>query len=172
MLNIKLSDITEVGSQYTKNLPLAIALAVLFTYEFFTIIPFSFSDVSIVSIFFNILNNLNALLLSSDISTPNIVYSAVNPILADTTFTNFLQIQAIGQNLYTMSAVWLIITSVLLLLAMVAPIFLSKEKPHNVIGNKNFNNINNNKFNNPLVGWEGAVGGGSPAHCLTHPYNY
>ena len=52
MLNIKLSDITEVGSQYTKNLPLAIALAVLFTYEFFTIIPFSFSDVSIVSIFF------------------------------------------------------------------------------------------------------------------------
>ena len=52
MLNIKLSDITEVGSQYTQNLPLAIALAVLFTYEFFTIIPFSFSDVSIVSIFF------------------------------------------------------------------------------------------------------------------------
>jgi len=33
MINIKLTDITEIGSQYTKNMPLAIAIGLLFLYE-------------------------------------------------------------------------------------------------------------------------------------------
>ena len=45
----------------------------------------------------------------------------------DTTFVNFLQVQAVGQSLYTLGAFWLIITSLILLLAMVAPIFISKK---------------------------------------------
>ena len=74
----------------------------------------------------NLITNLNVLFLNSEISTINIVYSTINPVLADTTFTNFLQVQAIGQNLYTFAAFWLIITSIILLLSMVAPIFLTK----------------------------------------------
>ena len=46
MLNIKLTDILETGSRYTKNLPLALAIGSLFTYEIYTIIPFSFNNVS------------------------------------------------------------------------------------------------------------------------------
>ena len=128
LLNIRISDIVEAGSQYTKNLPLALAIGLLFTYEIFKIIPFSFNNVSLLSSFLNIITNLNGLFLNSDISTDNIVYSTFNPVLADTTFTNFLQVQAIGQSLYTFGAFWLIITSVILLLAMVAPIFISKQK--------------------------------------------
>ena len=127
LLNIKMVDILESGSQYTKNIPLAVAIGSLFIYEIFTIIPFSFNDVSLISTFLNLITNLNGLFLNSDISTSNIVYNAFNPVLADTTFTNFLQVQAIGQSLYTFAAFWLIITSVILLLAMVAPIFLSKQ---------------------------------------------
>ena len=41
MINIKLTDILETGSQYTKTLPLALAIGLLFVYEFFTILPFS-----------------------------------------------------------------------------------------------------------------------------------
>ena len=126
MINIKLTDILDAGTQYTKNLPLALAIGSIFTYEFFTIIPFSFNDVSLLSSLLNLITNLNGLFLNSDISTANIVYNAFNPVLADTTFTNFLQVQAIGQSLYTFGAFWLIITSVILLLAMVAPIFISK----------------------------------------------
>lgn len=127
MINIKLTDILETGSQYTKTLPLALAIGLLFVYEFFTIIPFSFNNVSAISALLNLLTNLNELLLNSNISSTNIVYNTFNPILADTTFINFLQVEAIGQGLYTYGAFWLIITSVILLLAMVAPIFISKK---------------------------------------------
>ena len=127
LLNIRISDIVEAGSQYTKNLPLALAIGLLFTYEIFKIIPFSFNNVSLLSSFLNIITNLNGLFLNSDISTVNVVYNTINPVLADTTFTNFLQVQSIGQSLYTFGAYWLIITSVILLLAMVAPIFISKK---------------------------------------------
>ena len=46
MINIKLTDILETGTQYTKNLPLAIAITSLFIYELFTIVPFTFNNVS------------------------------------------------------------------------------------------------------------------------------
>ena len=127
MINIKLTDILETGSQYTKNLPLALSVGSLFIYEFFNIIPFSINNVSGLSALLNLLTSLNGLILSTDISSINEVNTASNPIIADTSFTNFLQIEAIGQGLYTYGAFWLIITSVILLLAMVAPIFISKK---------------------------------------------
>ena len=46
MINIKLTDILDAGSQYTKNLPLALAIGSLFIYELYTIIPFSINNVS------------------------------------------------------------------------------------------------------------------------------
>lgn len=128
MVNIKLTDIVETGTQYTKNIPLALGISSLFIYEFFTITPFSFNDVSMLSYLLNLINNLNTLILTSnaDISSYNIVFNTVNPVITDTVFINFTQIQALGMNLYTFGSIWLITTAVILLLAMVAPIFLSK----------------------------------------------
>lgn len=57
MINIKLTDILETGSQYTKNLPLALAIGSLFIYEIYTIIPFTFNNVS--NTIFNLYNKLN-----------------------------------------------------------------------------------------------------------------
>jgi len=128
MINIKLTDILETGSQYTKNLPLALAIGSLFIYEIFTIMPFSFNNISIISVLLETLTNFNSLLFNSEISAINSVNTAYNPNIADTTFTNFLQIEAIGQHLYTTGAFLLIITSIILLLSMVAPIFISKNK--------------------------------------------
>ena len=140
MINIKLTDILETGSQYTKNLPLALSVGSLFLYEIFTIMPFSFNNVSIISASLDFLNNLNGLFLNSEVSTLssnysigqtalqniNNIHTAFNPGIADQAFTNFIQIQAIGQGLYTYGASWLILCSVILLLAMVAPIFISR----------------------------------------------
>ena len=127
MINIKLTDILETGSQYTKNIPLALAIGSLFIYEIFTIMPFSFNNVPAVSAVLDILTKLNVLILNQDIQIITTELNTVfNPSIADTTFTNFLQIQSIGQGLYTYGAIWLIICSVILLLAMVAPIFISK----------------------------------------------
>ena len=126
MINIKLTDILETGSQYTKNIPLALSVGSLFLYEIFTIMPFSFNNVSIISILLDFLTNLNGILLKPEIINLSSVNTTYNPAIADTAFTNFLQIQVIGKGLYTYGAIWLILCSVILLLAMVAPIFISR----------------------------------------------
>lgn len=126
MINIRLTDILETGSQYTKNLPLALAIGSIFIFEFFTIIPFSFNDISIISYILNIISQFNAFLLNFDLLTENIVYNSINPILPDTTFISMLQIKSIGFMLYTSGYIWLIIISFILLLSMIAPIFISK----------------------------------------------
>lgn len=124
MINIKLTDILETGSQYTKNLPLALSVGSLFIYEIFTILPITFNNVSIISALLDFLTKLNGFLVYSDHAS--LVNKAFNPNLADTFFIDFIQIQAIGQNLYTYGAIWLLLCSVILLLAMLAPIFISR----------------------------------------------
>ena len=126
MINIKLADILETGSQYTKTFPLALAIGSLFIYEIFTILPFTFNNISLISSLLNLFTTMNGLLLNSEIQNLTSIDTALNPVIADTVFTNFLQIQAIGQGLYTYGAVWLILCSIILLLAMVAPIFISR----------------------------------------------
>lgn len=125
MINIKLTDILETGNQYTKNLPLALTIGSIFIYEIFSIMPFTNNNVSALSSFLELLTNLNSLLLNSYTSSFTTVFNAFIPATADTTFTNFLQVEALGHGLYTYGAILLIISSIILLLAMVAPIFIS-----------------------------------------------
>ena len=126
MINIKLTDILETGSQYTKTFPLALAIGSLFIYEIFNILPFTFNNLSSISALLNGFTSLNGLMLNSEVQHLTSVDTALNPVIADSVFSNFLQIQAIGQGLYTYGAVWLILCSIILLLAMVAPIFISR----------------------------------------------
>jgi NADH-ubiquinone oxidoreductase chain 6 len=128
MINIKLTDILEIGSQFTKNIPLAIAIGSLFMYEIYSIMPFTFNNVPALSYLLENLNKLNWLILNSYYSAINSIFITYNPINVDINFTNFLHIQAIGQNLYTYGAILFIILSAILLLAMVAPIFISKKR--------------------------------------------
>ena len=128
MMQIKIKDILETGSQYTKNLPLALGIGSLFVYEMYSILPFTLNNVKAISALLYPFTNFNYSLLSSYISSMNSVYLTINPIIADTTFSTFIQIEAIGQSLYTFGSIWLIIISVVLLLGMVAPIFISLQK--------------------------------------------
>ena len=131
LLNIKLTDILETSHQYTKNLPLAFSIGILFIYEIYTIIPFPIDNISFTSYFLNLINILNGLLLNNNINLDSVVHLAINPTIADTTISSFTQIEAIGQGLYTYGGSWLIIISIILLLAMVAPIFITKPKKIN-----------------------------------------
>jgi NADH-ubiquinone oxidoreductase chain 6 len=126
MINIKLTDILETGNQYTKNLPLALAIGSLFIFEIFTILPFTFNNVSALSYLLEILTNINSLLLNTEIYSLTTIFNNFNTINVEVTFTEFIQIESIGQGIYTYGAILLIISSVILLLAMVAPIFISR----------------------------------------------
>ena len=128
MINIKLVDILETGSDYTKNLPLALAVGGLFLYEIFSILPLNLNNINILSLPIEFLNYLNGLLLlnESTVQPLTIVNSTINPFSADTNFTSFLHIETLGQGIFTYGATWLIVLSFILLLSLVAPIVLSK----------------------------------------------
>lgn len=128
MINIKLTDILEVGRDYTKNLPLALITGALFIFAIFSIIPFSLQDVSILSQANAVLNFFNSLLSAGpdEISLNALSLHITNyPFNADAHLIDFTQIEALGQNLYTQSSLLLIFTSLILLLSMLAPIILS-----------------------------------------------
>jgi len=129
MINIKLTDILETGSQYTKNLPLALAIGSLFIYEIFTIMPFSFNNVSSLNLIFDTITNFNLFIWNNNkLNFVNNIHTTYQSNIADTTFISFSQIEAIGQLIYTYAAILLIICSIILLLSMIAPIFISLNK--------------------------------------------
>jgi NADH-ubiquinone oxidoreductase chain 6 len=72
MINVRLTDILETGTQYTKNIPLALTVSGLFLYEFFNVLPaylnspiLSLNDSIIISLIKEIVLTLNALFSSS-----------------------------------------------------------------------------------------------------------
>ena len=132
MINIKLTDILETGTQYTKNLPLAIAIGSLFIFIIFQIIPNNNNNVPALQLLLDFCTYFNSILSDSNIVSINLINSIVNNYffssLSDVIITEFTQIEVLGHSLYTYGAVLLIVLSVILLLAMIAPIFISKTK--------------------------------------------
>ena len=136
MINIKLTDILEVGTDYTKNLPLALIIGAVFIFAIFgSVTPFG-TNLFQTSIFVYLVQTLNSFIsLGGDLNSTFIdVQSLQNylslqttnfPYAVDTFLLDYTQIEAIGHNLYTNSALLLILTSFILLLSMLAPIILS-----------------------------------------------
>lgn len=124
MLNLQLAELNAVGKEYTQNLPLGAILGSVFLFEVTSVLPQqSFSEVLL-----GILNTIHSNFLgkahSGEFSDVHLMFQSVNP---DTAFSsiNNLQIQNIGNMLYTHGAIWLILASIILLLAMISPIVLS-----------------------------------------------
>lgn len=123
MLNINLTEIISVGREYTKNLPLGLIVGSLFFFEILSLIPTSYKEAGELPLGF--FNYINGLFLGIDSSSSGYgVHMAFTEASADQRFTNFLQIEAIGQGLYTYGSLWLLLASVILLLAMLGPIVL------------------------------------------------
>lgn len=124
MLNINLSEILETDNQYTKNLPLAIAIGFLFIYNFSNILSFQFfSDL-------NIQENSYLLFLKSNDLWENLNFNSnilSNLSLhSDLQLIDITQIKILGYILYTYSSILLIALGIILLLSMFATIIISK----------------------------------------------
>nr|YP_010568251.1 NADH dehydrogenase subunit 6 [Cutaneotrichosporon mucoides]UZC57684.1 NADH dehydrogenase subunit 6 [Cutaneotrichosporon mucoides] len=123
MLNINLTEIVSVGREYTKNLPLGLIVGSLFFFEILSLIPSSYKEAGGLPL--GLFNYINGLFLGIDSSSVGSnVHMAFTQSGADERFTNFLQIESIGQGLYTYGSLWLLVASIILLLAMVGPIVL------------------------------------------------
>lgn len=131
MINIKLTDILEVGTDYTKNLPLALIIGALFIFAIFgSVTNLNVFQTSLVTSIIHSLNSfvsISASDLTSLASLNNFIslHTTVYPYSVDTQLIDYTQIEALGHNLYTNSAILLILTSFILLLSMLAPIMLS-----------------------------------------------
>ena len=140
MINIKLTDILETGSQYTKTLPLALAVGYLFIFIIFSIIKFNFNNVPFLSFFLDIITSFNGMFSnlghiegmehSYNLINMNYINSILNNFYysssSDSLITIYQQIEALGHNLYTYGAILLITLSIILLLAMFATIIISR----------------------------------------------
>lgn len=142
IINVELSELNAAGAEYTQNVPLAFIMGSVLFYEFFTVISSQFSMInsgySISAYFKQIsqgtmtqINTIfsNRLFIDDFINISN-VNMVFNPSAVDIIFspTTGLQVHSIGNILYTHSAIWLIIASIILLLAIIAPITLSKSQ--------------------------------------------
>jgi NADH-ubiquinone oxidoreductase chain 6 len=160
MINVRLTDILETGTQYTKNIPLALTVSGLFLYEFFNVLP-AFLNSPILSLDDSVLinmgkeivltlnsffvNGLSALgakqeaglysLLEANSSILNgdgfnFAIQAV-PLISninwpETLINSYTQIVSVAYSLYTYGAFWFLLLGMILLLAMIAPIYISK----------------------------------------------
>lgn len=136
MLNLRLVELVDTGQEYTKSLPMSAFLVSLFFFELLSILPVSYHDGGSLHLFLNMFNQLNTSLLGVSFDTNSSgsftvskemgtgVNNAFNPNVADSTLTTFTQIESIGQGLYTYASLWLVVASVIFLLAMVGPIVL------------------------------------------------
>ena len=118
MLNLRLVELLDTGKAYTQNLPLGTILGSLFFFELLSITAgssqgSSFTDDPfgrLMQLPLSLSNNISNLFrlqstsatdLASAATADTNVHMAYNPMTADVSFTNYLQIESIGQGLYT-----------------------------------------------------------------------
>ena len=137
MMNIKLVELTSVGQEYTKNLPLGTIIGALFFYEILTIFPIQINQINPLNpnIFYylnNLFNKLNLIQMDKYNKTESIYFLKndidltlnFNNLIWDNKIVSFQQIEAIGHSFYTSYAIWFFLASAILLLAMIGPIVL------------------------------------------------
>lgn len=123
MLNVSITEIVSVGREYTKNLPLGFVVGTVFFFEVLSVIPAATTEAGELPL--GLFTYINGLLLGVNTAITNSdVHMAFSGTSADNGFSSYLQIEAVGQGLYTYGTLWLLLASVILLLAMVGPIAL------------------------------------------------
>jgi len=150
MINVDILDIVEVGPEYAQILPLAFSISILFISLFIFLIPLFFSQSTSLASGFNFINlgsilSLNSLFFGSDISSQllnfggsdysligqgadqlGVSLNSLNMITPESSFISTIQIGILGESLFSNFSLPLILSSIILLLALVTPIILSR----------------------------------------------
>lgn len=121
LINIRIS---ELLNETNNDVPLAILTVILFYYIIAQVLPVNLVEKNISSNFSSFFNgSLNEQSLNNNNFTEEIVYTSSKSW--DSSLVDITQITSIGNVMYTNYAIWLIIASVILLLAMVGSIVIT-----------------------------------------------
>lgn len=120
LINVRIS---ELLSNTSNSIPLAILITVSFNYPVNEIFPFSIASFNhyIVDTLKSTLNNIG----SNNISIDNNKIYLVTSQIWDGNLAETSHITSIGNIMYTSYSIWLILTSIILLLAMVGAIVIT-----------------------------------------------
>jgi NADH-ubiquinone oxidoreductase chain 6 len=139
LINIRIS---ELLSETSRSVPLAIFVSIVFNYSMIQLLPFSLLNIkefNITNIYdsykYKMLNQLNDIKKTYFITTNN----------WDSNMTEISDITSIGNIIYTSYSVWLIIASIILLLAMVGAIVITRKQVDTV------KYMDNNKWYSTVV---------------------
>jgi NADH-ubiquinone oxidoreductase chain 6 len=126
LINIRMS---ELQSNTNNSIPLAISIAILFNYPIFQLLPYDIAILSnnnylnniLYNVYFNKINNT----LDNNLNINNNDILFVTSKIWDGNLAEVGHITSIGNVMYTNYNMWLIITSFILLLAMVGAIVIT-----------------------------------------------
>jgi NADH-ubiquinone oxidoreductase chain 6 len=113
LINIRIS---ELQNNTSNSIPLIIILIVIFCNPLFKLLPFNTI----------ILNDNSNFIINMEINIKNILFVVSN--VWDGYLTEFDHITSIGNIMYTSYSIWLIITSFILLLAMIGAIVITMKQ--------------------------------------------
>ena len=124
LINIRIS---ELQSNTSKSIPLAIGIAISFNYPLFQLLPYNIAIFNNYSNLNNILYNisLNKNNKKVDMNTYSEDIQFVTSNIWDGVIIENSHITSIGNVMYTNFNMWLIITSLILLLAMIGAIVIT-----------------------------------------------
>ena len=118
LINVRIS---ELLSDTSNSIPLALLIAVSFNYPVYQVLPLSLSSFNINETFYNkLINYINGFF---NLSSNEIIF--VTSKIWDGSLAETTHITSIGNIMYTSYSIWLIITSIILLLAMVGAIVIT-----------------------------------------------
>ena len=122
LINIRIS---ELESNTSNSIPLAIAIAISFNYPIFQILPY---NIAILNNYYNLNNILYNIQLNKDNkinNTDNYNINFVTSKIWDGNLIDSNHITSLGNVMYTNYNIWLILASFILLLAMVGAIVIT-----------------------------------------------
>lgn len=131
LINIRIS---ELLSNTSNSIPLAILITIAFNYPVYQVLPYSITYYNNYNVdLYNMLNDfvndsykyyLNKMFSINNYNSEDEMYFVTSKIW-DGNLTESSHITSIGHIMYTSHSIWLIITSVILLLAMVGAIIIT-----------------------------------------------
>nr|YP_009577909.1 NADH dehydrogenase subunit 6 [Cordyceps cicadae]QBG64895.1 NADH dehydrogenase subunit 6 [Cordyceps cicadae]QBG64935.1 NADH dehydrogenase subunit 6 [Cordyceps cicadae]QZM06838.1 hypothetical protein [Cordyceps chanhua] len=126
LINIRTS---ELQSNSVNSIPLALFIGILWNYSLFQLLPYTLSINTNNWISVGPYNYNNILPVINNIDTSNIMFVTSNNW--DGTMTETSHISTIGNILYTSYNMWLFLSSIILLLAMVGAIIITIKQENN-----------------------------------------
>jgi NADH-ubiquinone oxidoreductase chain 6 len=124
MLNIRLVELSEVGSEYSKNIPLAIIIASTLSYLILSnTVTTKFDQIYLITALFDKVN----FWLAGISSSGNHIFESFSSTYSNI-FVNYNEAQVLGSMLYSSHGLYLVLVSFILLLAMIGPIIITLEK--------------------------------------------